>query len=233
MSLEIIDIECNYGSVRVIKKISFTVKSGDFICIFGPNGHGKSTLLKAISGAHPLAGGKILYNGKDISKLPTHKVVQEGIVYVPEEGHLFTEMSVLENLNLGAYNKTAEKRKAENLEFVYELFPRLEERKNQKCGTLSGGERRMVAIGRGLMASPKLLMLDEPSFGLAPKMVKATFDAAVKISKTANISIIIVEQEIKSLMNLADWAYVLKKGKIVLEGDRHSLDYEMVKKVYF
>ncbi len=142
-------------------------------------------------------------------------------------------MTVLENLNLGAYNKEAGKRKRENLKFVFQLFPKLEERKKQRCGTLSGGERRMVAIGRGLMASAKLLMLDEPSFGLEPKMVRATFKATETIAKTAGISVIIVEQEIEAALKIADQAYVIKKGEIALEGDHEPLNFEKIQQAYF
>ena len=155
------------------------------------------------------------------------------MVYVPEEGHLFPHMTVIENLKLGAYTKKARDRMSDNLAFVFQLFPRLEERKSQKCSTLSGGERRVVAIGRGLMTAARLLMLDEPSFGLAPKMVKAVFQATEVISKTTGISIIVVEQEIKEALKITDKAYILRNGTIVDEGDRASLNYEKIQSAYF
>jgi len=233
MLLKVKEIETYYGNLQVIRKVSFGIDASSIVCFFGPNGHGKSTLLKTICGACHPASGSITFEGLEISKFPTHRVVELGVVYVPEEGHLFTNMTVIENLKLGAYTKKARDRMSENLAFVFQLFPRLEERKTQKCSTLSGGERRMVAIGRGLMTAARLLMLDEPSFGLAPKMVKAVFQATEVISKTTGISIIVVEQEIKEALKITDKAYILRKGTIVDEGDRASLNYEKIQSAYF
>ncbi|MBC8254973.1 MAG: ABC transporter ATP-binding protein, partial [Ardenticatenia bacterium] len=192
--LEAHRVDSFYGDMQVLRQVSLKVSEGEIVALFGPNGHGKSTLLKAISGLHPPTSGSITYKGQEISNLPAHKIVEMGLAYIPEERHLFRDMTVLENLRLGAYNVHGREKIKENLEFVYEIFPRLAERKNQLCSTLSGGESRMVAIARGLMSGVSLLLVDEPSIGLAPGLKKAVFEAIQKINREANITILIVEQ---------------------------------------
>jgi len=231
--LKIKDVDAYYADLQAIWGISMQVNEGELVALIGPNGAGKTTTLRLISGLLKPASGDIHFQSHDLAKETAHRIVEMGISQVPEGGKIFTGMSTLENLELGAYVATARKVRDQTLEWVYEIFPRLKERKDQLAGTLSGGERQMLAIGRALMSKPRLLMLDEPSFGLAPKMVKATFEAAVAIAQTAGISVVIVEQEIKEALRIADWAYVIKKGEIVLEGDHESLNFEKIQQAYF
>ncbi len=231
--LEVHEINSSYDNIQVLNKISLEINNSETVCIFGPNGHGKSTLLKVIYGLHRSSSGYIKYNGREITNLPSYEVIKMGIVYIPEERYLFPEMTVMENLNLGAYNLNARKDINKNREFVFHLFPRLKERKNQLCSTLSGGERRMVAIGRGLISSPAFLMLDEPSLGLAPVLKKAVFEKVQQIIEEVKITVLIVEQEIEYALKLADRAYMLKKGEIVFEREKENLNIEDIKKAYF
>jgi branched-chain amino acid transport system ATP-binding protein len=231
--LEAHHVDSFYGDMQVLRQVSLNVSEGEIVALFGPNGHGKSTLLKAISGLHPPTSGSVTYRGQEISNLPTHKIVEMGLAYIPEERHLFRDMTVLENLKLGAYSVRVREKIEENLEFVYEIFPRLAERKNQLCSTLSGGESRMVAIARGLMSGASLLLVDEPSIGLAPGLKKAVFEAIQKINREANITILIVEQEIEHPLEMSNRIYLLKKGQILFERPASEVDVKEIKEAYF
>lgn len=222
-----------YGDIQVLYDIDIHIDEGEVVALFGPNGHGKSTLLKAISGVHPAMKGSILFQGEDITSTPAHKIVEKGIAYIPEERFLFPDMTVMENLNMGAYNLNARPHIKENLEFVFEVFPRLAERKSQLCSTLSGGEARMVAIGRGLMCNASMLMVDEPSIGLSPSMKFAVFEAVEKVNKEKNLTILIVEQEIEHALRMANRMYQIKKGKILFERKADEIDVQEIEKAYF
>ncbi len=231
--LDIREVNSYYADMHVLEHVSLKVNKGEVVALFGPNGHGKSTLLKTICGLHPATSGSIFFNEKDITKNPSHVIVEMGIAYIPEERHLFTEMTVYENLIMGAYNIHARQAVKENLDFIYEIFPRLEERKNQLTSTLSGGESRMVAVGRGLMSEPSLLLVDEPSIGLSPSMRKVVFNSLEKINREKNITILIVEQEIRDALKLAERVYMIKKGQIIFERKADELDVKEIEKAYF
>lgn len=231
--LEVQNLDSFYGDLQVLRQVSLHVDAGEVVALFGPNGHGKSTLLKAISGLHPPSAGTVKFNGDELSKLPAHKIVERGLAYIPEERHLFPDMTVMENLMMGAYNLRARKKIQPNLEFVFHVFPRLKERRNQYCSTLSGGEARMVAIARGLMSETTLLLVDEPSIGLSPGMRKAVFEAIEKINAERGITILIVEQEIENALALSSRFYMLKNGQISFERKAHELDVAEIEKAYF
>lgn len=231
--LEVQNLDSFYGELQVLRQVSLHVDAGEVVALFGPNGHGKSTLLKAISGLHPPSAGTVKFNGEELSKLPAHKIVERGLAYIPEERHLFPDMTVMENLMMGAYNLRARKKIQPNLEFVFHVFPRLKERRNQYCSTLSGGEARMVAIARGLMSETTLLLVDEPSIGLSPGMRKAVFEAIEKINTERGITILIVEQEIENALALSSRFYMLKNGQIAFERKAHELDVAEIEKAYF
>ena len=227
------ELEAYYGDLQILHKISIQVSEGETIALFGPNGHGKSTLLKTISGLHNARTGSIKFRDRELVGVPSHKIVEQGLIYIPEDRNLFTDMTVLENLKMGAYNKNARPGYQRNLDFVLHVFPRLAERKDQFCSTLSGGEARMVAIARGLMSEPALLMIDEPSIGLSPGMKMAVFDAIRKVNTERRITIIIVEQEIKHALDLANRVYVMKKGQIAFERSAQEINVEEIEKSYF
>jgi branched-chain amino acid transport system ATP-binding protein len=231
--LELNGVDGYYADLQVLRQVSLVVNSGEIVALFGPNGHGKSTLLKTISGLHQAAAGSIKFEGHEISSLPSHKIVEMGIAYIPEERHLFHDMTVMENLKMGAYNRRARPSTQQNLAFVLEVFPRLAERKNQLTSTLSGGESRMVAVARGLMSEPTLLMLDEPSIGLSPGLRQVVFDSIAKINREKKITILIVEQEIRNALRLANRIYMLKKGQILFERSAAEVDVEEIEKAYF
>lgn len=220
LSVEHIDVA--YGDVQVISDLSLTVEEGEVVSIIGGNGAGKSTLLKAISGLLTPTAGVIRFRGEIISSLPPEKIVERGIVQVPEGRRLFSLMTVAENLLVGAYNARAHKVQEKSLRLVYELLPRLLERQEQTAMTLSGGEQQMVAIGRGLMALPGLLMLDEPSLGLAPILVKSIFDTLRKIADTGT-TVLLVEQDVNHSLRLSDRGYVLEHGRVALAGNAADL----------
>jgi len=220
--LEIIDIHVRYSGLPVIHGVSLGIRSGEAVCIVGGNGAGKSTILRAVMGAQPPFSGRILFDGQPISGFRTEAVVRLGVVYVPEEKMLFRPLSVEENLLLGAYSLLDPHKIARNLDFVYEHFPRLRERRKQAASTLSGGEQQMAVIGRGLMSNPKLLMLDEPSLGLSPLLVDELFDTITKL-KAEGITILLVEQNVREALDLCDRGYVLQTGKIVEEGTGEQL----------
>lgn len=231
--LELNGVDGYYADLQVLRQVSLVVNSGEVVALFGPNGHGKSTLLKTISGLHQAAAGSIKFEGHEISSLPSHKIVEMGIAYIPEERHLFRDMTVMENLKMGAYNRRARPSTQQNLAFVLEVFPRLAERKDQLTSTLSGGESRMVAVARGLMSEPTLLMLDEPSIGLSPGMRHTVFDSIAKINREKKITILIVEQEIRNALKLANRIYMLKKGQILFERSAAEVNVEEIEKAYF
>ncbi len=222
-----------YGDIRVLYDVDLHIEKGEIIALFGPNGHGKSTLLKAIAGVHPAKSGSILFDGTEISRTPPHEIVSMGIAYIPEERFLFPDMTVMENLNMGAYNVNARKSKKENLDFVFDVFPRLAERKTQLCSTLSGGEARMVAIARGLMSNATFLMVDEPSIGLSPGMKFAVFEAIQKVNRERGITVLLVEQEIEHALRMADRVYQIRKGKILFERAAGNIDVGEIEKAYF
>jgi len=220
-----------YGKIEVLKKVSITVNEGEIVCVLGANGAGKTTLINTISGLVPVRSGKILFMGKDITHMPPHKRVELGLVQVPEGRKIFPKLTVLENLEIGAFTVNSTELKKKNLEWIYSLFPILYERRNQKAGTLSGGEQQMLAIGRALMSNPKLLMLDEPSMGLAVKMISLIFDVIKEISK--KVSILLVEQNANKALSIVDRGYLIETGKIVLGASRDVLiTSEEVKRVY-
>jgi branched-chain amino acid transport system ATP-binding protein len=220
--LEVKNIEVFYGDVQVIFDLSLKVEEGEVVSIIGGNGAGKSTLLRTISGLMQPAKGEIAFEGRPIQHLPPEEVVERGIIQVPEGRRLFTLMSVQDNLIVGAYSKRADGQKANTLKEVYTLFPRLNERLAQLAMTLSGGEQQMVAIGRGLMARPKLLMLDEPSLGLAPILIKDIFDTVRKIADQGT-TVLLVEQDVKHSLSLSNRGYVLEHGRTVMEGPAAEL----------
>ena len=220
--LQVKDIKVRYSSLPVIHGLSLTVDRAETVCVVGANGSGKSTFLKAIMGAVRVFDGEILFQGREIKNLKTEEVVRTGITYVPEERMLFTALSVEENLLLGAYTLNDKERIQENLQFVYSFFPRLKERRDQATLTLSGGEAQMVAIGRGLMSNPRLFMLDEPSLGLAPRLVDEVLDTVRKL-KGEGMTILLVEQNVREALEIADRGYVLQTGRIVLEGTGEEL----------
>jgi branched-chain amino acid transport system ATP-binding protein len=220
--LEIDNIKVRYSGLPVLHGVSLNVNSGETACVVGSNGAGKSTLLRATMGTQPAFEGRIRYQGREIQKLRTEDIVRLGIVYVPEEKMLFGPLTVENNLILGAYILNDPKQIEKNLEFVYNLFPKLKERQAQPASTLSGGEQQMVAIGRGLMSRPQLLMLDEPSLGLAPLLVDEVLDTVRKL-QAEGITILLVEQNVREALDLADRGYVLQTGRIVSQGTGQEL----------
>jgi branched-chain amino acid transport system ATP-binding protein len=232
-TLDIQAIDSFYGELQVLRKASLKLHESEVVALFGPNGHGKSTLLKAIAGLHPPVAGSIKYMGEDIAAMPSEKIVERGIAYIPEARNLFTDMSVLENLRLGAYNRKARANVDENLDYVLALFPRLKEREYQVAATLSGGESRMLAVGRGLMSGASLLLIDEPSIGLSPIMKKAVFGAIEKIKSETDMTVLIVEQEVDYSLKLADRVYLFKKGQVVMEKPAGQISKAEIEKAYF
>ena len=230
--LSITNIDVFYRELQALWEVSLEVNEGEIIALIGPNGAGKTTTLNTISGLLKPAKGDITFLGKTIGKEPVNKIVELGISQVPESGKIFAGMSVYENLELGAFVPKARKEKKQSLERVYEIFPRLSERQNQQAGTLSGGERQMLAIGRALMSKPRLLMLDEPSFGLAPILVEQMFEMINKINQQG-LTILLVEQNIQAALDLAHRAYLLENGRIVGQGTAKDLiSFESVRSSY-
>lgn len=232
MLLELKSLDSGYGFLQVLWDVSLNVDEGEFVALIGPNGAGKSTTLKTIAGLVEPQGGEILYEGNPIGGLEGHLVCRKGIAFISEELNLFVNMTVKENLEMGAFTVKDPAEQAENLEFVYELFPRLYERENQYAGTLSGGERKMMAIGRGIMSSPRLMLVDEPSLGLAPMLTNEVFKALRTLNKRGT-TIFLVEQNVGKTLKTTSRAYILEKGKIVLQGKSADLaDDEHVRKIY-
>lgn len=232
MLLEIELLNAGYGFLQVLRDISLKIDKGEYVCLIGPNGAGKSTTLKTIAGLIPPKSGKILFNGIDIAGLPGNKVTQQGIAYISEEMNLFSNMSVRENLMMGGYLIRDKQRLKERLKVVFDLFPRLMERSGQLAGTMSGGERKMLGIGRALMSFPELLLVDEPSFGLAPKLTQSVFDALGELRKQG-LTILVVEQNVTMTLSVTDRGYVLENGNIVLEDKSAALlEDSYVRKVF-
>lgn len=230
--LEIKDLEVYYGMIQAIKGISFEVKEGEVIALIGANGAGKTTTLHAVTGLIPAKAGKILFEGKDITKVPGYKIVSMGMAHVPEGRRVFAQLSVYQNLKMGAYTRKDKAEVEQSLQMVYKRFPRLEERKNQMAGTLSGGEQQMLAMGRALMSHPKIILMDEPSMGLSPIFVNEIFDIIREVS-AGGTTVLLVEQNAKKALEIADRAYVLETGTIQLQGDAKELmNNDAVKKAY-
>jgi len=230
--LEIDNIKVRYSGLPVLQGISLQVSQGETVCVLGSNGAGKSTLLRAVIGTRHAFEGRIRFEGREIQKLDTEKIIRLGIIYVPEEKMLFGPLTVEENLYLGAYILSDTRQVRQNLEFVYTLFPKLQERQNQPASTLSGGEQQMVAIGRGLMSRPRILMLDEPSLGLAPLLVDEVFDTIRKL-KEEGMTILLVEQNVREALDLADRGYVLQTGRIVGQGSgKELLESDMFREAF-
>lgn len=231
--LKIENLDVFYRGIHALKGISFNIEEGQIVTLIGSNGAGKTTILKVISGIVKQKNGVVLFNGEDITKLPSEKIVELGVIHVPEGRKIFTALNVEENLLMGAYLRKDKKEIEEDLKNVYELFPRLEERKKQMGGTLSGGEQQMLAIGRALMSKPKLLMLDEPSMGLAPIVVQEIFETIEKLNKERNLTVLLVEQNANIALQVAHHAYVIETGEIVLEGSgKELLGDDRVRKAY-
>lgn len=230
--LEIRDLEVYYGMIQAIKGISFDVNEGEVIALIGANGAGKTTTLHTITGLLPAKAGTITFNGQDITKIPGYKIVSMGMAHVPEGRRVFSELSVLQNLRMGAYTRKDKTEIEETLQTVYKRFPRLEERQNQMAGTLSGGEQQMLAMGRALMSHPKIILMDEPSMGLSPIFVNEIFDIIKEVSASGT-TVLLVEQNAKKALSIAHRAYVLETGNIVLEGNADDLlNDDSIKKAY-
>ena len=230
--LEVKDLYVNYGAVEAIKGISFTVQPGEIVTLIGPNGAGKTTTLHTISGLVKAKSGSITYNGTDLQKIDPSKIISLGIAHVPEGRHVFPEMTVEENLQMGAFISKNKEETAAAMQDVYEKFPRLRERRRQLAGTLSGGEQQMVAVGRALMGKPSIILMDEPSMGLSPLLAKEVF-AIIKEIHAAGITVLLNEQNAKMALSIADRAYVLETGTISISGDAQELlKDERVKKAY-
>jgi len=231
-ALDIKKVYHYYGKAKALEEVNLQLKKGSLEAVIGPNGAGKTTLLRAISGLEEIDRGKIFFNGERIDELDAHKIARKGIIQCPERRRLFYDMTVMENLEMGAYSLKDKKKFNELLDFVFELFPRLKERRKQRAGTLSGGEQQMLALGRALLANPSVLLLDEPSLGLAPYFKKRIFEAINQIKKTGTTTLLI-EQDATLAFDTADYIHVLEEGKIEMRGTKEELEREpRIKKVY-
>ncbi|AEF94170.1 Fe(3+)-transporting ATPase [Desulfotomaculum nigrificans CO-1-SRB] len=232
MLLDVKDLHVSYGAIRALRGISCQIREGEIVALIGANGAGKSTTLRTISGLIRPKSGEITYQGQSLIKMPPHQIVNLGISQVPEGRRVFTRMTVMENLEMGAYTRKDKAKVKEDIKKIFQRFPRLEERKNQLAGTLSGGEQQMLAMGRALMSKPKLLLLDEPSMGLAPMLVQEIF-AIIKEINQAGTTILLVEQNAHMALSISNRAYVLETGEVVLSGDAQELaNNPEVKKAY-
>ena len=230
--LTIKDLEVYYGVIQAIKGVSFEVNQGEVIALIGANGAGKTTILYTITGLISPKKGSVLFEGNELTKMPAHKIVSLGMAHVPEGRRVFADLSVYENLRMGAYTRKDKGEIEATLEKVYDRFPRLKERRNQMAGTLSGGEQQMLAMGRALMSKPKILLMDEPSMGLSPIMVNEIFSIIQEVSDSGT-TVLLVEQNAKKALAIADRGYVLETGKIVLEGKASDLlNDDSIKKAY-
>ena len=230
--LSVNNLQLHYVMIQAIKDVSFEVNEGEVIALIGANGAGKTTILHTVSGLLQPTKGSVIFEGQDITKIPAHKIVSLGMAHVPEGRRVFAQLTVLENLKLGAYTRKDKNEMEETLKMIYKRFPRLEERKNQIAGTLSGGEQQMLAMGRALMSHPKIILMDEPSMGLSPIFVEEVFKIIRDIS-AEGVTVLLVEQNAKKALNIADRAYVLETGNIILQGDAKKLmNDESVKKAY-
>jgi branched-chain amino acid transport system ATP-binding protein len=231
--LQVSDLTVSYGAVAAVSGVSLRVEAGAIVTLIGGNGAGKTTTLRALSGLLRPQRGRILFLGEDISALPAHRIVARGLCHVPEGRMVFANLTVEENLAMGAYLQTDRKVVEKNRDYVFRLFPRLQERLAQAAGTLSGGEQQMLAIGRALMGSPKFLMLDEPSLGLAPRLISLIFEKIVEISRQHGVTILLVEQNAHLALEISDYAYVLETGRVALEGPSRELrDHPLLKAAY-
>jgi branched-chain amino acid transport system ATP-binding protein len=230
--LQVENLQVYYGVIQALKGVSFEVNKGEIVALIGANGAGKTTILHTVTGLVPAKAGSIRFNDVDLLKTPSHKIVSMGMAHVPEGRRIFQELTVYENLQMGAFTRRDKAEVAETLEMVYHRFPRLEERKKQVAGTLSGGEQQMLAMGRALMSKPSIILMDEPSMGLSPLFVSEIFDIIQEINK-AGTTVLIVEQNAKKVLSIADRAYVLETGNIILSGDaKDLLNDDSVKKAY-
>ena len=230
--LKVTDLTVNYGVIQAVKGISFEVEEGEIVALIGANGAGKTTTLHTITGMIPARTGTIEFHGTDITKVPAHKIVSMGLAHVPEGRRVFAQLTVLENLKMGAYTRKDKDESGKSLEEIYKRFPRLKERKNQPAGTLSGGEQQMLAMGRALMSKPKMIVMDEPSMGLSPLYVTEIFKIIQEINDSGT-TVLLVEQNAKKALAIADKAYVLETGNIVLSGKASDLmNDDSVKKAY-
>ena len=230
--LEVKDLHVSYGGIRALRGVNLEVPDGKIVTLIGANGAGKSTLLRTISGLVRAESGSVTYNGKEITGMPINKILEQGIAMVPEGRRVFTNLSVLENLKIGAYLRKDKPGIQQDIEWVYSLFPRLQERSWQMAGTLSGGEQQMLAVGRALMSRPKLMMMDEPSLGLAPLVVKGIFEIICEINRQG-VTVLLIEQNANMALKTADQAYVLETGEITLHGTgAELLSNEAVKRAY-
>ena len=230
--LQVDNIEVYYGVIKALKGISFEVNKGEIVALIGANGAGKTTILHTVTGLLKPKTGKISFKGNDITKVPAHKIVTMGMAHVPEGRRIFSQLSVLDNIKLGAFTRKDKEEIEETLNYVYERFPRLKERKNQIAGTLSGGEQQMLAMGRALMSKPEFVLMDEPSMGLSPLLVSEIFEIIKAINENGT-TVLLVEQNAKKALSIADRAYVLETGNIVLSGNAKDLmNDESVKKAY-
>lgn len=230
--LQIKNLSVSYGAIEAVKNISLTVNDGEIVSLIGANGAGKTTTLHTITGLTPAVSGEVLFNGVDLLKTPNNKIVTLGMAHIPEGRHVFTRMSVQENLEMGAFSLKDRSHMVDDLAMVFDMFPRLKERRNQKAGTLSGGEQQMLAMGRALMSHPNTILMDEPSMGLSPKLVKEIF-AIIRKLHDQGITVLLVEQNANMALSIADRAYVLETGRITMEGDAKELmDNEQVRKAY-
>lgn len=230
--LEVKDLKVYYGMIEAIKGVSFHVDEGEVIALIGANGAGKTTILHTVSGLLSPKNGSVTFEGVDITKIPGHKIVSMGMAHVPEGRRVFAQLSVLQNLKMGAYTRKDKQEIEDTLKMVFKHFPRLEERQNQLAGTLSGGEQQMLAMGRALMSHPKIILMDEPSMGLSPIFVNEIFNIIKEVSK-AGTTVLLVEQNAKKALSIADRAYVLETGNIVLEGKASDLlNDDSIKKAY-
>jgi branched-chain amino acid transport system ATP-binding protein len=230
--LEAKKVNLAYGQMQVLKEVSLEVREREIVSLIGANSAGKSSMLNAISGLVPISGGEILFEGKRIDSLPSHEIIEKGIIQVPEGRRIFPFMTVRENLEMGSYNRKAREKSRESMQRVYELFPRLAERKDQLGESMSGGEQQMLAVGRALMAGPRILMLDEPSLGLAPIVVEMIFQVLQEVNRRG-VTLLLVEQNVKESLDISSRGYVLENGRVVLEGASGDLlENAHLKKAY-
>ena len=230
--LEVKDLQVYYGMIHAIKGVSFHVEEGEIIALIGANGAGKTTILHTVSGLLSAKSGQVLFDGRDVTKTPPHKIVSLGMAQVPEGRRVFSQMTVYQNLKMGAYSRKDKEETEAAISMVYKRFPRLEERRNQIAGTLSGGEQQMLAMGRALMSHPKIILMDEPSMGLSPILVGEIFDIIRSVNE-AGTTVLLVEQNARKALGIANRAYVLETGRIVKDGDaRVLMDDEDIRKAY-
>ena len=231
--LRVSSVKVSYDEVPALHGVSFKVEAGQIVSIVGANGSGKSTILRAVSSIMPLDDGEISFEDQRIDKVPAHRVVDMGIAHVPEGRRLFARLTVKQNLTLGAYTRKSPEHREKTLKRIFQIFPILESRQSQRAGTLSGGEQQMLAIARGLMSKPKMIMLDEPSMGIMPKLITEIFEMIQRVNQEEGLTILLVEQNVQEALEIAHYAYVLQTGRIIMEGKpAELLKTDMIKKAY-